>query len=119
MKLKNYQETIEVPQGVTVNLEKGVLTVKGKRGELKRNFYNPKVKMGLEGNTIKFSLTVMSKKEKTQLGSIVAHIKNMLTGVTQGFVYKLKICPGHFPMAVSVKNRELTIKNFIGEKNSS
>lgn len=116
MKLKNYKETIEVPEGITVKLEKGVLTVTGKKGELTRNYHNPKIKMVLEGNNIHFSLPQLSKKDKTQLGSIVAHIKNMFTGVTQGFTYKLKICSGHFPMTVSVKNREFSIKNFIGEK---
>ncbi|MBI4453197.1 50S ribosomal protein L6 [Candidatus Woesearchaeota archaeon] len=116
MKIKNYHETIEVPEGITVSLEKGMLTVKGKKGELKRNLFSPKIKMALEGNNISFSVHQLSKKEKTILGSTISHIKNMFTGVTQGFVYKLKICSGHFPMTVSVKNRELSVKNFIGEK---
>ncbi len=40
----------------------------------------------------------------------------MLRGVTEGHTYKLKVCSGHFPMSVSVKEGVLEVKNFIGEK---
>jgi len=50
------------------------------------------------------------------LGTYVAHLNNLFRGVKEGFVYKLKICSGHFPMNVSIKNDEFIIKNFIGEK---
>jgi large subunit ribosomal protein L6 len=48
--------------------------------------------------------------------TFVAHLKNMVKGVTQGYTCRMKICSGHFPMNVSITNNELIIKNFLGEK---
>ena len=48
--------------------------------------------------------------------TFTAHIKNLVKGVTEGHMYKLKICSGHFPMNVSVTGNEFIVKNFIGEK---
>ncbi len=116
MRLKNYVEEIEIPEGITVKLDNSLLSVKGPKGELKRKFFDPRIKISLNNNKIIFNIGIFTKKEKMQLGSFVAHIKNMLGGVKEAYVYKLKICSGHFPMNVSVKGNEFIIKNYIGEK---
>jgi len=41
----------------------------------------------------------------------------MITGVTKGFTYKLKIVFSHFPINVSVKGDRVIIENFTGERN--
>ncbi len=116
MKFENYQEMLEIPQGVTAKYHGDELSVSGKNGEIKRLFLSPTVKVGVTGKEIVFSVPVMRKKEKMQLGTYVSHVKNMLAGVQKNYVYKLKICSGHFPMNVAFTNGELIIKNFIGEK---
>jgi len=40
----------------------------------------------------------------------------MIKGVTEGIIYKLKICSSHFPMNVTVSTKEVSVKNFLGEK---
>ena len=49
-------------------------------------------------------------------GTFKAHIKNMIKGITEGHIYKLKVCSGHFPMNVSVNKDKLIVNNFLGEK---
>jgi large subunit ribosomal protein L6 len=40
----------------------------------------------------------------------------MITGVSQGFTYKLKIVFAHFPISVKVKENMVSIENFTGER---
>ncbi|MBT4540326.1 50S ribosomal protein L6 [Candidatus Woesearchaeota archaeon] len=116
MKVKNYVEEINIPEGVEAQLDGSILMVKGKKGELKRDFFDPRIKIQIKDNNVLFDVKVLTKREKMLLGTYVAHLNNLFRGVKEGFVYKLKICSGHFPMNVSIKNDEFIIKNFIGEK---
>jgi large subunit ribosomal protein L6 len=116
MKVKDYTEEIEIPDGTTVQLDGGILTVSKEKETVKRNFANQKIKIKKEGNKIILHVPLMTKKEKTMLGTFTAHMRNMIAGVNKAFVYKLKVCSGHFPMNISVSGRELSVKNFTGEK---
>lgn len=106
---------IELSEGVTAQLNDTILVVKGPKGEVSRDFIHPKVKVTVEGNKIVLFAAKATKSEKTVLGTLSAHIKNMVAGVQEPFTYKIKICSGHFPMNVSVSGNDLVIKNFLGE----
>jgi len=56
------------------------------------------------------------KELKSMIGTITAHIKNMIRGVCEGFEYILKIHYVHFPMSVEIKDNIVYIKNFLGER---
>ena len=43
-------------------------------------------------------------------------IRNMVTGVTKGFTYKLKVAYAHFPITVKIKGDEVHVENFYGER---
>ncbi len=116
MKVNNYTEVVELPEGVSVSFDGKNVTVKGPKGEVTRKLYSPMVEFRADGNKVEIIIKKMRKKEKALLGTYKAHLKNMGKGVTVGHTYKLKICSGHFPMNVSYNNQLLSIKNFIGEK---
>lgn len=116
MKIKNYTEEIEMPDGITISQDGKEISLKGPKGEATRTLYSPAIGMKVEGNKVILSVETMTKREKALVGTYRAHIKNLIKGVTEGHVYKLKICSGHFPMNVSYNNNVLSIKNFIGEK---
>lgn len=116
LKKKNLDVKIVLPDGITASMEKTILKIKGPKGENKRNIFNPALETSISSNTIISKPKRVSKREKKLLGTLEAHIKNMIKGVREGYVYKLKICSGHFPMTVSVSGKELTIKNFFGER---
>ena len=111
----NLSKTIELREGVTTVLEGTLLKIKGAKGETERVFRHPKISLVVEGNKITLSCKNATKREKTLIGSYNSHINNMVQGAEEGFVYKLKICSGHFPMNVTVKGKELVIQNFFGE----
>jgi len=116
MKIKNYKVEIEIPEGVEARVDGKAVVVKGAKGEVRRVLSNPQLKISVEDGKITINAKTATKREKTMIGSFRSHIKNMITGVTDGYVYQLKICSGHFPMNVSVSGKEFIVKNFIGEK---
>jgi len=115
-KIQICEDFINMPQGITASIDKGVFTVKGPKGEISRNFFSPITNIEVKENKIVVSSKKGKRKQKTMVNTTLSHIKNMLNGIKEGHVYKLKICASHFPMNVSVKGKEFIVENFIGEK---
>src|SRR3989344_9267652 len=112
-KIKETNREVEIPEGIEVSVNNGEMLARKDNAELKRRF--PKIFIEKKEKRITLSMQRKTKREKKQINSIVAHIKNMFRGLQEGFVYKLQVCAVHFPMNVAVKNNEVIIKNFLGE----
>jgi len=115
MKLDKIEYKVEIPEKVTVDVKDGLFTVKGAKGEVKRKFIFPKIRIEKKDNAIYFLALKPTKREKAAIYTTEAHLKNMFKGVLEGSIYKLKICSGHFPMKVSLKGNVIEVKNFMGE----
>jgi len=114
--IKEVEEKIKIPENVQVTLENDVLTVKGEKGELSRSFSHPKIKMSLKNNTVVIFSQNVRRKDKALIGTFVAHINNMIKGVTEGFEYHMKTVFSHFPIKTSVEDGFFVIQNFLGER---
>lgn len=80
-----------VPQGVTVDITPESVSVKGPKGSLSRRL--PRV-VTVQKNDGMLTVAVRNEedsKERALWGTISAHVKNMLLGVTKGFVKQLEI----------------------------
>ncbi|MCE4598954.1 MAG: 50S ribosomal protein L6 [Desulfurococcales archaeon] len=111
------EKRINVPDGVEVDIDGMRVTVRGPRGELSRDFSHARgIIIGKEGNEIIVEAYFADSRKRALVGSIASHINNMITGVTKGFRYKLKIIYSHFPMKVELNGDKLIISNFLGEK---
>lgn len=106
---------IEIPEGIEVNIDKE-FTVKGAQGEVKRKLVHPTVKITKKENKIIIEPKQTTKREKRTINTFWAHINNMIKGVQEPFVYKVKVASSHFPMTVNVEGDKIIIKNFLGEK---
>lgn len=84
------KQPIEIPQGVEITLEGGVLMVKGPKGTLSRKMTSD-VTVALADNTITLTPKKGSDKAKALWGTYAAHIHNMITGVTLEFKKELEI----------------------------
>lgn len=107
---------VELPEGVKAEIKEGNVIIEGPKGKLERRLYHPKILIEKIDNKIVLKCEFARRKEKALVGTFAAHISNMIKGVTEGFVYKMKIVYSHFPMKVSVKGNEIIIENFLGEK---
>jgi len=108
--------TVEIPEGVEGMLEGRIVTIKGEKGELVRDFSHAPINIQLDGNTVTVQASWPRKKEAALVGTVRSHIQNMIKGVTKGFTYKLKIVFSHFPITVKIIGKTLTIENFTGER---
>jgi len=85
------RQTINLPQGTTVEVQDGVLVVKGSKGELKRPIPTCAT-VSVEGDTATVSVEKPEeKKQRTLWGTTSAHLKNMVEGVNAGFKKQLEI----------------------------
>jgi large subunit ribosomal protein L6 len=119
-KKKNQKEPMQydipITQGITASMEGRVIAIKGPKGELRRDIGHRKMAAIIEGGKITVKAVKSGKKEKKLLGSLRAHIKNMMLGCTEPHTYKLKMCSSHFPMNVTLSGNEIVIKNLLGAK---
>ena len=114
-KLK-FTKEVDLPSGVSAVVDIASLTIKGPKGESSRKIKKSEIKIKSEDNKVVFEAQKATKEAKKIIGSLVAHVKNMIRGSQQHHEYTLKICAGHFPVNVSVSGNKFTIKNFLGEK---
>ena len=115
MKKEIFKE-IEIPAGVQLEIEGSLIKIKGPEGENKKRLNLKGISLMKKENVVVMGNKKATKKEKKLINSMAAHIKNMITGVQHKFEYELKICFSHFPISVDVKDKEVLIKNFLGER---
>src|SRR3990167_8507179 len=84
------KKIIEVPSGVTVVIESGLVKVKGPKGELEYKIPR-ELKITILENKIAVLPIAKSKRTPALWGTIRAVIANMISGVTNGFEKKLEI----------------------------
>ncbi|MFV8281944.1 50S ribosomal protein L6 [Christiangramia marina] len=80
---------ITIPEGVTVEHKDGLVTVKGKLGELKQQVQDIDVK--IEDNVITFERTSDKSDQKAKHGLYRALVNNMIEGVSNGFTKSLEL----------------------------
>lgn len=116
MKVGRLQNKVEIPENIDIKVEGQQLKVKGKLGELTRDFSYADVDIELKDGTIVLSSYFPRRKEKALLGTIQAHINNMIEGTTLGYKYAMKIVFSHFPIRVNpeMKNMRIRIENLYG-----
>lgn len=81
---------IVVPQGVTVTNENNTVTVKGPKGELSLDLVK-NITVELNENELTVKRANDEKNTRAMHGTTNANIKNMITGVTEGFKKDLEI----------------------------
>jgi large subunit ribosomal protein L6 len=107
---------VELPEGVTATLEGGRLRIKGPLGSCERDLSKIPVEVSVVGGRLRIVSLLRKRRGRAILGTVSSHVRNMIIGVTRGYVYRLKIVYSHFPVTVKVKGNEVEIENFIGEK---
>ncbi len=80
---------ITIPEGVTVDVKDGLVTVKGKLGELKQEVKD--IKVSIEDGIISFDRFSEKSEQKAKHGLYRALVNNMIEGVSKGFTKELEL----------------------------
>lgn len=99
---------VNVPSGVEIKLNSGVVSVKGPKGELSQALH-PTVDMQQADNVLTFAAKNTSKEAHALSGTMRALIDNMVTGVSNGFEKKLTIIGVGYRAAVQGKKLNLSL----------
>lgn len=100
---------ITIPSGVEVKLTDNVIEVKGPKGSLKEKLH-PLVSVELKDNIAQIKIKDETDKSQRALwGLFGSLVRNMITGVTEGFSKKLEINGVGMKYAVSGKKVILNV----------
>ena len=94
------QKAVEIPSGVTARLDGRMLSIKGKLGETRKDFDKINVNLSVQGDKVVFVPFSKKKKDNVVINTVLSIVGNMVTGVTKGYTYKVKVVYAHFPISV-------------------
>mmetsp|Transcript_74964 Transcript_74964/g.139885 ORF Transcript_74964/g.139885 Transcript_74964/m.139885 type:complete len:190 (+) Transcript_74964:59-628(+) len=120
MKKVYSSDVVSYPENVSIRVKSRVVTVEGPRGRLTKSFKH--LACDITGypakREVKVEIWFGLSKHTACVGTVVTHIKNMIVGVTKGYLFKMKFVYAHFPVNVNAthENKCLEIRNFLGEK---
>jgi large subunit ribosomal protein L6 len=80
---------VTIPEGVTVEVNENIITVKGKLGELQQEFSN--VTVVVEDGSVVVTRPSDSKENKSKHGLYRALVNNMVAGVSKGWSKDLEL----------------------------
>jgi len=103
------KKQITIPAGVTITASAGLLTVKGPKGEIVKKLHRL-VNVNLADGIA--SVSVEDEENMTQRalwGTFGSHLKNMITGVTEGYSKKLEVNGVGYKVALKGTNLELSV----------
>ncbi len=111
------KKEVLISNGVNIHVEEKKVKISGPNGQLEKEFKHfYEIKIEREDNKVVVSSDSDLKKVGAMVGTIAAHIRNMVRGVTDGYIYKMRIVYTHFPITVKVEQNKMIISNFLGER---
>ena len=99
---------ISVPAGVEIKNENNLITVKGPKGQLSRQF-SPELGISVEDGTLTVTRPSDDKRHRALHGLTRTLINNMVIGVTNGYEKKLEINGVGYRAAKSGKTLTLSL----------
>ncbi len=116
MSTKQFQETIEIPEGINITVDKHMLGFQGPLGKTFKSFR--KIPINIEVADGKLTLKALGtrKRDYSILHTARSLIRNICEGLTEGYTIKMKVVYAHFPITVKVDGKNILIENFQGER---
>jgi large subunit ribosomal protein L6 len=111
-----HELTILVPENVKVTEKHRILNVEGPLGKTRKNFKKIPVDLQVNGKNILLKSLGIRKKDYAIFKTSESIIKTLIKGIQLGYTFKMKIVYAHFPITVKVKDDNILVENFQGER---
>jgi large subunit ribosomal protein L6 len=115
---ENFETSVEIPEKVTISLKKSMLGVSGPTGKTFKNFKKIPVSLEIRDKSIFIKTPGNRKKDLAIMNTVKSIIRTLCEGVIDGYTIKMKLVYAHFPITAKVKNKEVLIENFQGERSA-
>ncbi len=99
---------IQIPSGVTITVDKDVITVNGSKGSLSQ-FTMPDITVKQEGDEIIVTRANDEPKVRAKHGLMRALLQNLVVGVSQGFEKKLELNGVGYRVALAGTDLKLNV----------
>ena len=110
------KETIEIPEDVEAKYQDGKLTVEKNGEKVQKKMDHAQVQIKIKDKAV-FKTNSDNASIESIVGTYKTHLQNMLEGLENPHVYKMKGVYAHFPMDIKQKGSEIHVENFMGERN--
>ena len=98
---------ISIPEGVSVEVNGSIITVKGQKGEMNQTFDG--VSFDVSSDTIIVKRNSESKDHKSKHGLYRSLVSNMVTGVSEGFTLELELVGVGYRAKLNGNTLDLTL----------
>jgi large subunit ribosomal protein L6 len=115
-KLGEFQEVLEIPEGINVTMKKHMMQFQGPLGKTFKSFRKIPVTVKVSDGKVTLNAQGKRKRDYSILHTARSLIKNIFEGLTEGYTIKMKVVYAHFPVTVKVKDKIISIENFQGER---
>lgn len=124
MKTLTHSLTLPVPEGLKVDVKTRVVTVTNSKGEsLTKDFRHLNMDMSVittqnKKQAFECKVYMATKKDIATVRTVISHVKNLMVGLTKGYLYKMRLVYAHFPINVTISDdsKSIEIRNFLGER---
>ena len=116
MSTKQFQETIEIPEGINVTVNKHMIGFQGPLGKTFKSFRKIPINVEVADGKVTLKALGTRKRDYSILHTSRSLIRNICEGLTEGYTIKMKVVYAHFPITVKVDGKTILIENFQGER---
>jgi large subunit ribosomal protein L9e len=115
-----HQEHYKFPEDIKATAKAGVITIKGRRGELTKDLSHLKLDFEIDEkeNELVARCWFGNRKLLARVGTLMGLVKNMVIGVTNGYLFKMRYVYSHFPIQGKCEDDKsaFSFTHFMGQK---
>ena len=101
--VEEFKDQVEIPEGVTVTVNKHMVSFVGPLGKTHKSFRSIPINVEVSEGKILLTAIEQKKRDYAILHTARSIIRNICEGLVTGYTIKMKVVFSHFPITVKVE----------------